>query len=151
MNASTAYRQLEARESNPVHLVVLLYDQLIRDLRAAAEACDRTDIPARTNEIDHALAVLGQLQATLNMQQGQEVASNLKRFYDVLRAHLLTAQIQASGDMLRGQIPAVIEVRDAWAEVERQQRPAAHVSQGDVMGDPVANDSPFPSPGGWRA
>jgi flagellar protein FliS len=150
MNASTAYRQLEVRESNPVHLVVLLYDQLIRDLRAAADACDRADVPTRTSEIDHAMAVVGQLQATLNMQAGQEVAANLKRFYEILRTHLLTAQLQASGEMLRGQIPAVMEVREGWAEVERQNRPVASVNSADNENFVDGSDSPA-SGGGWKA
>ena len=58
-------------------MVVLLYDQLIKDLRRAAAKMN--DIEARTRELDHALKVLGQLQGTLDLTQG-EVASNLDRF-----------------------------------------------------------------------
>jgi flagellar protein FliS len=149
MNASTAYRQLEVRGNDPVHLVVLLYDQLIRHLSAAAEAVSRADVVARTHEIDHAMAVVGHLQATLNLDQGREVAANLRRFYDALRDGLLTAQLQSSADLLRKHIGNVIMVREAWAEVERQGRSTARALSNDRGTYPQSDDSP--AGGDWEA
>ena len=146
MNATAAYRESEVHEADPVHLVVLLYDQLIRDISSAAEAATRSDVITRTQEIDHAMAVIAHLQATLNMQQG-DVSSDLARFYEVLRAGLLTAQLQASAELLRKQLTNVMTVREAWVEVERQWRNAQCAST------PNKSYSPDSSVGGgdWKA
>lgn len=146
MNATAAYRETEAREGDPVHLVVLLYEQLIRDISSAAEAATRGDVITRTQEIDHAMAIIAHLQATLNMQQGQ-VASDLARFYGVLRAGLLNAQLQSSAELLQKQLSNVITVREAWVEVERQWRSAQSASSR------AAGYAPQPREGGghWKA
>src|SRR5215467_2328608 len=101
MNASREYRQADAGTGSPLRVVVLLYEQLIKDLRGALAALERGDIEVRTNEIDHALLVAGQLQVRLDMKSGGEVASNLQRYYDLFRAGLLQAQFRSSPEPLR--------------------------------------------------
>ncbi len=119
MDICTAYRESEARSSNPIRLVVLLYEQLLQDLRRALEACDRNDIVGRTHELDHALAVAGHLQATLDLEHGGEVAQNLDQFYGLLRSALLAAQVNASRQLLEQQIANVLSLHEAWRVVER--------------------------------
>lgn len=101
-------------------MVVLLYDQLIKDLRRAV--AKMPDVEARTHELDHALRVLGQLQGTLDLGQGQ-VAANLDRFYSILRANLLEVQVTESTVLLKEQISHLMLLREAWAEVERNALP----------------------------
>ena len=101
-------------------MVVLLYDQLIKDLRRAV--AKMPDVEARTHELDHALKVLGQLQGTLDLGQGQ-VAANLDRFYSIFRANLLEVQVTKSTPLLKEQINHLTLLREAWAEVERNALP----------------------------
>lgn len=101
---TSTYRQSAGHNATPVRLVVMLYEQLVHDLQRALAAMERNDIEARVREIDHALIVIGQLQGTLDHEQGPEVARNLDRFYDVLRASLLEAHIKVSAPILRKQI-----------------------------------------------
>src|SRR5262249_61359985 len=115
MDASSAYIRSSGEGATPIRRVVLLYDQLIKDLRRAAAKMH--DVEARTGELDHALKVLGQLQGTLDLSQG-EVAANLDRFYAVLRANLLHVQVAKSASLLKDQISHLLLLREAWAEVE---------------------------------
>ena len=63
---------------------MLLYEQAVQDLQRAMVAMREGDIERRTKELDHALLVIGQLQATLDLVRGGEVARNLDRFYGVV-------------------------------------------------------------------
>ena len=117
----TAYREADARGATGVRLVVLLYEQLIQDLREAAKAMDENNIELRTTRINHALEVICVLQGTLNMERGGQVARNLQRFYTVLRANLLQAQFQVSKKMLSRQITDLLALREAWIEVDRAE------------------------------
>lgn len=124
MDAIQAYRESEVAGDNPVHLVVLLYGQLLRDIRRALDALSRNDIPARCQELDHALMVLSQLQHTLNLENGGEVAETLDNFYNLVRRNLVLAGTHQSPDLLESQHRQILAVREAWIQVERQQTPA---------------------------
>jgi flagellar secretion chaperone FliS len=128
MDPRVAYRQADARGATSLRLVVLLYEQIIQDLRQASMAIDHNQIELRTKRINHALDVICLLQATLNLERGGQVARNLLRFYDVVRANLCEAQFQASKEILARQITDLLTVREAWEQVERVEG-AAPISQ----------------------
>jgi flagellar secretion chaperone FliS len=119
MNARLSYREAAVEGASPVRLVALLYEQALEDLRRARAAMDRGDIEARTREINHAIKVIGHLQSSLDMNQGGEVARNLERFYDSVRAALVEAQFKQSATALEHQISHLTLVHEAWCEVER--------------------------------
>jgi len=97
----------------------MLYEQVVHDLQCALDALGRNDIEQRTRQIDHALAVVGQLHGTLNFESGGEVAVNLERYYNLLRATLFEAQIRGSGKIIQDQITNLLSLREAWIDVEK--------------------------------
>jgi len=119
MDPRTAYRETAVQGASPLRLVVLLYEQAIQDLQRAMAAMAEGSVERRTQEINHALAVVGQLQGSLNMERGGEVARNLDRFYSVLRASLQEAQARVSPEILRKQVANLLTLRETWTEVER--------------------------------
>ena len=117
-----SYRESLVRGATPVRLVILLYEQIIDDLRDAAKAVEVNDVEQRTNRINHAILIIGHLQSKLNHQAGQGVAGNLDQFYDMSRRRLSEAQFQRSKEMIDEQISFYLELREAWVEVERNQK-----------------------------
>lgn len=150
MNAKSSYRESSVRGANPVRLVIILYEQAIEDLRCAVLALERGDIEARTRQINHALLVIAQLQSSLDMERGGEVARSLARFYGALRAGLAEAQQKQSAALLEQQISQLAEVHEAWLEVERATAilaPAAsNPSSSALPVSPAASSS-----AGWSA
>ncbi|HUK23300.1 MAG TPA: flagellar export chaperone FliS [Terriglobales bacterium] len=141
MDARSSYRQAAGRGASGVQLVVLLYEQIIHDLGRAIKAIEAGDIEARTRELNHALKVIAHLQTTLNLEVKGHVVPNLMRFYATLRARLLEAQAKASPAMLQEQIGVLLEMREAWTEVDR----AVNGSQ------PPAREAQAPGPRShWR-
>ncbi|HEV2470642.1 MAG TPA: flagellar export chaperone FliS [Candidatus Sulfotelmatobacter sp.] len=118
-----SYREAAVAGASPVRLVILLYEQVIEDLRRALNAQRQKDVEARTREINHSILVLGHLQATLDKDQGGRVAANLERFYNQVQAGLVDAQFQQSESALEQQISCLMQVHDAWCEVERNVNP----------------------------
>ncbi len=139
LDASSAYRRTDGHSAGPIRLVILLYEQLIQDLQRAVAAMEKKDVARRTNELDHALRVVGQLQGTLDMQQGGEVARNLDNYYYSLRVSLLQAQIRVLPAELRRQIEILLELREAWVQVERSAQGAAGLPASST---PVLQPSP---------
>lgn len=119
MDARTSYREAAVRGADPLQLVILLYEQVVEDVRRALAALLRGDVETRTREINHALKVIGHLQGTLDTDQGGGVAGNLQIFYNQLRKGLVEAQFQQSEKLLEEQITHLMIVREAWVEVQR--------------------------------
>jgi flagellar secretion chaperone FliS len=149
MDARTSYRQANVRGASPVRLVICLYEQAIEDLRQAVIALEKGDIEGRTRGINHALIVLAQLQGTLDMERGGEVARNLNKFYNVVRSGLAEAQMKQSARILEQQVSQLVLVYEAWLEVERvtaaSPSPSKTAPTGPVTASPA---TPF---GDWKA
>ena len=125
MTPGLTYREMAVAGASPIRMVVLLYEQAIEDLRRAVAAQRQRDIEGRTREINHAVLVIGHLQATLDKEQGGKVSENLERFYQQVLAGLIEAQAKQSTAALEKQISLLMEIHDAWCEVERHLAPAA--------------------------
>jgi flagellar protein FliS len=117
------YCQSGARGASGLDLVVMLYDVLLDDLRRSIAAIDAHDIESRTNELQHAMRVLEQLQGALDMERGGEPARGLDRLYSLVRGKLLEAQWKASREVLQQQIGLLTPIRDAWKQVRDQESP----------------------------
>jgi len=120
-DARTLYRENAVQGARPVRLVVLLYEQMVEDLRRAVRAMDENRVDARTNAVNHALVVLAHLEGELDTEAGGEVARRLAHFYNVLRRTLMEAQFKASKQMLNEQIPLLLDLRDAWTQVDQAE------------------------------
>jgi flagellar protein FliS len=145
-----AYRENAARGASPIGRVVLLYEQAIKDIGSAIAALNSQDVEKRTQSLNHALLVIGQLQACLDLERGGEVARNLDRFYGLVQKRLLEAQFSGSAEILREQMDLLLSVRAAWVEVEsaepRETEPAgARAAQSPEVTPGVSQ------PSHWRA
>lgn len=128
------------RNAGAIDLVVVLYDILASDLHGAIEAIEAGNIELRSAKLKHGFLVLQQLEGTLNLEEGGDLAANMSRFYSMLRSQMITAQIQQDAAVLREVIQLLFSVREAW--VELSNRLAASSDSAAVQGS-----SPAPAPG----
>jgi len=138
-NARTTYRENEIRGASAMRLVVLLYEQIVEDLRQAAYAFEQNDIELRTRRINHAILVIGHLQSPLNFDNGGKVAKDLELFYNTLRQNLVQTQFYPSKNGIAQLIIDFIAVREAWVEVGRAEGPSVSAESDS---DPSPADVP---------
>jgi len=113
------YLRAAAQDATSIGLVIILYDLLIHDLEQATIALANRDIERRTAEIKHSFLVLQQLQGSLDTENGGESAKHLSAFYSELRAKIFEAHLKASPEILKKQIESVLDVRQAWQQVDK--------------------------------
>ena len=144
MDPKLSYRQAAVQGASPVRLVVLLYEQVLEDLRRAlnAQLCGR--IEERTRHLNHALLVIGHLESSLNQERGGQVAVNLSQFYRQVRAGLKEAQFRQSASAIETQIAHLMLVREAWEQVDS----ASAQSPGLAPSSPQTGAQPKR---GWQA
>jgi flagellar secretion chaperone FliS len=144
-DARNYYREAAVNGATSVQLVVLLYEQIVDDLRKASKAIREKRIDARTNAINHAIVIIGHLQSNLDYDRGGDVARKLERFYNMLRGKLLEAQFSSSTDILTEEIGLLLDLRDAWTVVNKEEaaRSAAQIPPHSAS---QANASSQPTP-----
>ena len=121
--ASSAYRQIEAQTRSPIELVVMLYDGALRFIAQARDAIERKDIPARREALSRALAIVNELQGTLNREQGGEIAESLGDLYVYINGRLVESAAKQGVGPLDEASHLLAMLRSAWAEIAQQPVP----------------------------
>ena len=115
-----ADRDAVAESDNPHALIAVLFDELLRHMRAFAAEIEAESIgkDASSEHFSRSLTILYGLQSSLNFEQGGDIANNLFRLYEYARQQLLaTMRFGETGGTLAA-IGALENIRDAWWEID---------------------------------
>lgn len=113
----STYHQTQVQSRTPLELVVMLYDGALKFLNQAREAIDRKDIAARRDASTRALAIISELQSTLNMDRGGELAERLDALYAYVNACILQAAAENSTVPLDQATRVLTTLRDSWVTI----------------------------------
>ena len=132
MNAygSEIYRQTQVTTVDKGKLIIILYEGAIKFIREAIKAQEAGDIPLKASSINRALDIIAELNQSLNMQQGGEIAVNLRRIYKFWNDHLLKAKVNRDGAGLSDVENMMLSMAQAW-QVVCQDPEAAKVTPKD--------------------
>ncbi|MDR2461539.1 MAG: flagellar export chaperone FliS [Deltaproteobacteria bacterium] len=119
MNAygSEIYRQTQVTTVDKGRLIIILYEGAIKFIREAILAQENGDIPAKASNINRALDIINELNQSLNMQEGGEIAVNLRRIYKFWNEHLLRAKVSRDGNGLSDVENMMVSLAQAWEVV----------------------------------
>ena len=119
-----AYRRTVATSSSPLELVVRLYDGAIAFVLEARDGIARKDVHARTRAVSRALAIIAELQNTLNVQEGGDLAAELDRLYTYMSTRLLDVTARAD-DSAAAEVQKLLStLREGWSQIAAQPSPA---------------------------
>jgi flagellar protein FliS len=117
--ASGAYRQTELQSRTPLELVAMLYDGAVRFTTAARDAAERRDFGARGQAVSRALAIVSELQSTLDLERGGEVAASLDRLYRYVINCLITGSARKDVAPFDDALKVLTTLREAWTSIAR--------------------------------
>lgn len=118
-NPWNSYRQIATQTASPGQLVLMLYDGAIRFLDRALTGFSKED-PAEFNEtinnnILRAQDIVRELNASLNLEAGGELAAALRRVYLYLDWRLVQSNLKKERAGIDESIQRLTVLRDAWA------------------------------------
>ena len=114
---TAAYRQQSILTATRGQLVVTLYDGCLRFLNQAAYAMrEGRQMEARAR-LTRAEAIVDELLATLDLDQGGVVASRLQGIYVFCNRQLLDARAADDAGPIETVIGLLGELREAWAQI----------------------------------
>lgn len=107
--------------ASPHQLIALLFEEALVALDAMVAAAGRRDTARIASSQARAMAIVGGLQASLDMERGGELARNLADVYREASRLILTAG--KSGDALfAGQARTMLaEIASAWTSIGRPE------------------------------
>jgi len=121
-----AYRQVESQSRTPMELVVMLYDGAIRFVGLAQAAFARNDIGARGDAISRAIAIVSELQNTLDLNSGGDLARELDRLYTYINSRLLDVTVKRDATGLEEVKKLLTTLREAWIQASSTAPAAAN-------------------------
>lgn len=119
-NGYNTYQKTNVMTSNPLKLVVMLYDGAITYLNQAIEAAQSGDIEGKNNSANLARDIVLELNNSLDTEQGGELASSLRRVYFFLNRHVMKANWGTEVQGFRDAIRLLDILREAWNHISEQ-------------------------------
>ena len=114
---------MEIKTATPEMVVVKLYEGALRFIRQAKECQDEGQVAGRATAIAKALAIVGELQQSLNLEEGGEIARNLDSLYFYVTDRLLEANVRGTVQPLDEASGVLSTLNEAWVEISK--RPGA--------------------------
>lgn len=124
-NALSAYRETSIRTASQGQLIILLYDEAVKQLDRSLELMNRNmqgkRDPGNIENINKAIVkaqeIITELTVSLDFEKGAEIASNLFSLYNWFNRELLEANITGDSERIRTVRTMIDDLRSAWNEV----------------------------------
>ncbi|HOW64084.1 MAG TPA: flagellar export chaperone FliS [Candidatus Paceibacterota bacterium] len=132
-NPWKTYQHAATQTASPGQLILMLYDGAIRFLNQAEQGFQLED-PADFNQtinnnILRAQAIISELNYSLNMAQGGELARKMRSLYDYFDRKLMDSNLRKDSSGVQEVNHRLQILRNAWAEMlqGRGQEASANV------------------------
>jgi len=117
MDGIAAYKDNAVSTQSRGRLIVMLYEGAIKALKQAVAQMQAGQVAEKGASISKALAILAELDASLNMEAGGEIAANLRSLYDFMFRHLTKANIRCDPQPVREVIALLEDLNEGWKAV----------------------------------
>ncbi|MDH5409585.1 MAG: flagellar export chaperone FliS [Gammaproteobacteria bacterium] len=117
--------------ADPHRLIQMLMQGALEKVAIAKGYMEREDIANKGAHISWAISIVEGLRASLNKDQGGEIAQNLDDLYDYMIRRLLRANVENNIDILDEVSSLLTSVKTAWDEVpEHLEQPSGNTADG---------------------
>jgi flagellar secretion chaperone FliS len=116
-------------DASPTRLVQIMYEHILAQLVTAQGCMQRirdnlplADVIAKGKAIGKAVRLINQLNATLDMERGREIAGNLRSLYEYMLSRLTVANLKNDARIVAEVIELVRKLKSGWDQIVTDQR-----------------------------
>jgi flagellar protein FliS len=117
MDGFAAYHENAVATQSRGRIVVLLYEGAIKFLRRAVEELKAGRHVEKAHWIGKALDIINELDASLDMEVGGEMALNLRRLYVFMIRQLNHANLQNDPQRIEEVVSLLSDLNEGWKAV----------------------------------
>lgn len=131
-NPINAYRQTRVKTASQGKLIVMLYDEAIRQIELAKQLLNSDEIAYdRVNTaIGKAQDIITELTVSLDLENGGDIAQNLFRLYRFFNNQLVEANFKKDAQPLEQVLSFLGDLREAWKQIADKGSGPQRESQG---------------------
>jgi flagellar secretion chaperone FliS len=126
--AAAQYRAVSSHglvaEASPARLVQIMFEQILSQLAIASACMDRiknnlplSDVIAKGKAMGKAIRLINQLNNTLDMERGQQVAGNLRALYVYMLARLTMANVTNDTSVVAEVTALIKKIKGGWDQI----------------------------------
>ncbi len=117
-------------DADPHTLISLVLQHTIGNLAASKGAISQKNIEAKNKALTKAIALIGELQDSLDMEKGGEVSENLAALYNYMVRRITQANMENSSEMIDEVIELVSNIKEGWDAIPVDVRQQYETPQG---------------------
>jgi flagellar protein FliS len=117
MREILAYQENRVVTQTPGRVVVMLYEGAVKFLKQAIREMEAGKYIEKGKSINRAVDIIQELNVTLNMEAGGEIAKNLRQLYAFMLDRLFQANIRKDAGMIRETIKVLEGLNESWKAV----------------------------------
>jgi len=118
-NAYERYKQQGIMTASPVDLIVMLYDECIKQLRLAGTALGRRNYADANNSFKRAQDILVELMSSLDLKF--DISKDLMSLYEYMIHEIVNINVRKDASGIQPIVEMLESLREAWAQIRRQQ------------------------------
>lgn len=124
-NPHKAYRDTQIKTASQGKLIVMLYDEAIRQIDVAVQAMQKGNdaLDAVSNALLKAQDLVTELMVSLDFERGGEIAQGLFNLYMYFNQQLVEANIKKNSEPLSMIRTMLAELRSAWYQISGKTVP----------------------------
>jgi len=119
-NPYETYKQQSVMTMTSGQILLLVYNELIKQLSMAQKAFEKNDIPEINRSLQKSQAIICELKGTLNFDYS--ISTDLNNLYDFFYSAVLYANTKKDASELPSLIEMATDMRTTFAEAERMAR-----------------------------
>ncbi len=119
-------------DASPTRLVQVMFEQILSQLATAQGCMSRinnnmplADVVTKGKALGKAIRLIDQLNASLDMERGQQIAENLRSLYTYMLARLTTANINNDAGIVTEVMSLVQKIKTGWDQIVADSAAAA--------------------------
>ncbi|HBL55085.1 MAG TPA: flagellar export chaperone FliS [Candidatus Lambdaproteobacteria bacterium] len=121
-NYQNAYKKAAVNTLDQNKLIIMLYDGAIKNASFAVEHIKSGEIEKVHNCLIKTKNIVTELMATLNMEQGGDIAKNLQSLYSYMFSQLIEANMEKKFEPVLVVIDLLKELRAAWVQINAKNK-----------------------------
>lgn len=119
-NPYQAYKQQSVMTMTPGQMLVLVFDELIKQLSFSRLAFEKNDIQGINRSLQKSQHILNELKLSLNFEY--DISNNLNDIYNYFIRAIMNANIKKDSADLEDILQMVTELRDSFSEADKLAR-----------------------------
>lgn len=139
--ALRAYAQVEVEtvidQASPHKLILMLFEGAIKSTNQSLLHMQNRNISEKGLAISRTIRIIEEgLKASLDLEQGGAIATQLDHLYDYMLRQLLTASLRNESAPLQEVARLLCELRDAWSSIDPAAAQRMQPNEQAVMATP---------------